>query len=94
MNQPRTLEVPLTVHGYKLKLDTDRCDCMEWKYPHWHLWNRDRKIGTITAEGVWKEISYDIKKSVRNEVEQLTHLYANRIREDYHYNLSVSNVRY
>ena len=63
MNQPRTLEVPLTVHGYKLKLDTDRCDCMEWKYPHWHLWNRDRKIGTITAEGVWKEISPFATKS-------------------------------
>lgn len=86
MRTPRTLEVPLTVHGYLLKLDTSRRDCTGLEEPHWHLFNRNQEIGTITADCVWKNISYEIKKSVRDEVEHFTKLYADRIREDYQYN--------
>ncbi len=83
---PRTLEVPLTVPGYSLRLDTYRDDCASYKEPHWHLCNRGRKIGSINVDGEWKEISYEIKKSIRDEVEQLTALYADRIRADYRHN--------
>ena len=94
MGTPRTLEVPLTVQGFSLKLDTERCSWTELKDPHWHLWNRGHKIGTITADGTWKEISYDIKRSIREEIEQLTLLYADRIREDYQYNARNGSFSY
>ncbi len=83
---PRTLEVPLTVPGYSLRLDVHRNDCASYKEPHWHLCNRGRKIGSINVYGDWKEISYDVKTSIRTEAEQLTALYADRIRQDYRHN--------
>lgn len=83
---PRTFEVPLTVPGYSLRLDVHRADCASYKEPHWHLCKEGRKVGSISVFGEWKEITFDIKRSIREEAEQLTKLYAERISQDYRHN--------
>ena len=84
--KPRTFEVPLTVPGYSLRLDVRRADCDSYKEPHWHLCRDGRKIGSISVFGEWKEITLDVKRSIREEAERLTKLYAERISQDYRHN--------
>ena len=86
MSTSRELKVPLTVHGFFLKLDTKKCDCIPANRPHWHLYNHGQKVGSISASGEWIEIELSVKTSVRQEVEELTKLYSRRIQDDYYFN--------
>lgn len=86
MGTPRKLEVPLTVHGYSLRLDTVKADCIPEDRPHWHLMNHGQRIGTISAFGEWLAIKGEITPAIRQEVEEMTSLYSRRIQTDYQHN--------
>lgn len=84
MGYPRTLSVPLGEYGYEMVLDTKKDDCNRER-PHWHLCQRGRRIGQISAFGEWTSYP-DVSASIRKEAEALTRTYRSEIEDGYDYN--------
>lgn len=82
---PRTLKIYLDSYGYYMELDTRKSDCNFERTPHWHLCQRGRRIGQISAWGQWASTP-DVSTSVRKEAEELTARYSSEICESYEHN--------
>ena len=85
MANPRTFEMDLSSYGYHMEVDTRKSDCNRERTPHWHLCNRNSRVGSISVYGSWiKEPNVD--RRVKKEAEELTSRYASIIRDVYDHN--------
>ena len=81
---PKYFSVRLTAHGYHMEINTQKDDCNN-VLPHWHLFNRTTKIGSITTCGNWLD-KPDMTPDIQKEAEELTDMYGNIISEIYTFN--------
>lgn len=89
MGHPRSLKIGLATQGYYMELDTSKNHCQ--RVPtHWHLCYRGDRIGSITPNGIWKELP-DISPTIREQAEKLTSIYEEVIYETYVFNKSAGD---
>ena len=86
MGYPIVLHEPLDEYGYYMENDTAKQYCTRGEAPHWHLCKNGRRIGQISASGVWADRPYDVNSSIIREAERITSRMSSRITEAYYYN--------